>query len=107
MKIKLNKLKKVWGKLKYWQKGAVIGLIVGLLLISLALNIRKKEFPILIDILFNDIALHPLDLATHIVNFYGCYTSGCILNAIIVALIIYSFIGITLGYSYEQIKKLF
>jgi|GEM_PF-5807692 hypothetical protein len=101
------KIKHFWKNLKYWQKGLITGLIFGSLFIFLALNMYQREFPILIDILFNKIALHPLDLAVHIVEFYKCYTGSCILNVIIIALVIYGLIGIVLGCIYEQIKKLF
>ena len=102
----MKETKKFWNKLKYWQKGGLIGVTFGIILIFLAFNVHQKEFPILIDILFNEIALHPLDLASHIIEFYCCYTSGCILNAIIVALVMYSLIGIVIGFFYQQIKKL-
>ena len=102
----MKKVTEFWKKLKYWQKGGLIGLTSGVILIFLAFNVRQKEFPILIDILFNEIALHPLDLASHTIKFYGCYTSGCILNAIIVALVMYSLVGIIMGFFYQQIKKL-
>src|SRR3989344_9220501 len=100
----MGKLKEVWNKLKCWQKGGIIGFFTEILFILLAFNVTLNE-PIIIYILFNEIAFHPLDLATHIVQFYNCNTSGCLLNVIILGLVFYSFIGMGIGYLYHQLKR--
>lgn len=98
----LDYLNHWWKGLNSFKRWGIYGLLLGILnsiiiVTAIAAEIRTYNHPILAKIMFNDIIGYPVDISSKIVGYFGCITSPCILDAIVVSLIFYYLIGALIG----------
>ncbi|MBI2650283.1 hypothetical protein HYX04_03140 [Candidatus Woesearchaeota archaeon] len=101
----MRKTKQFWGKLKYWQKGGVIGLIFGLIVFYFSFS-PFYDSPFLIIL----IALPYLSFATilWILNALPndpLAPEGIVVIAVYLSPIFYTLLGILIGLIIGKIKK--
>ena len=109
------KIKEFWGKLEYWQKGAVIGIVLGIISFLIGATIQyilpKLDpenpvfifaiFPLYLGIIYATRILHPLsynmseDGFINIVSIVGS----------IIGILLYTLIGTLIGFIIGKIKK--
>lgn len=98
----MKKIKQFWNKLRYWQKGGIIGLLVGIIyiiyLFSTTLLIREIFAPL------NDLILHFPRVIGDIV--FECWFCNSLLVFIaILSITQFALIGALIGLIIGKVKK--
>ncbi len=111
----MKKLKKFWSKLKYWQKGAAIGLVLGIIsfLIGTAIqyilpNLDPENpafifvlFPLYLGIIYATRILHPLSYNMS----ENAFINIASIVGSVVGILLYALIGVLIGLIIGKIKK--
>ena len=107
----MQKLKNFWNKLEYWQKGGIIGiffygLYIAELIILASIVGLKTEGALYQLVNFFEYTLGlPNLISVKLVNFFGCYTSPCLLYVLLLNLVTFPIIWIIILFIISKIKK--
>jgi|TARA_Y100000310_G_scaffold345855_1_gene471463 hypothetical protein len=103
----MKAIKEVWDKLKYWQKGGVIGLFIGVLF-NLYLYTNKSGYDIELLTIFNvhlrDSLFHLVPLMLYSFIFDSAINTNINFINLTMVIIWYILVGILFGLIYKFIK---
>lgn len=107
----MKNIKQFWKKLKYWQKGGVIGIffyglyITELLILAPIVGLKTEGALYQLVNFFEYTLGLPNLISVEIVNFFGCHTSPCFLYVLLLNFVTFPIIWIIIWFLIGKIKK--